>query len=85
MAEERTDALIEFGADDVLEAAGLIVRFGVVDRERVFEQALREAMTANDAACALAAYRRELRLAVLQFDEMTFAHASQNLGHRLAL
>ena len=31
MAQEGADALVEFRADDVLESAGLSVRFGVVD------------------------------------------------------
>jgi hypothetical protein len=40
MAEERADALVELRADDVLELAGLVMHFGFVDRERVFEEAL---------------------------------------------
>jgi hypothetical protein len=37
VAEEGADTLIEFGADDVLELAGLVVGFGVFDGEGVFE------------------------------------------------
>ena len=44
MAEERADALIQFRADDVLEFARLVVRFGIFDGEGVFEQTFREAM-----------------------------------------
>ena len=40
MAEEAADALIEIGADDVLEFAGLRVSFGIINSEGVFEQAL---------------------------------------------
>ena len=44
MAEERADALVQFRADDVFEFAGLRVRFGIVNREGVLEEALREPM-----------------------------------------
>ena len=47
MSEERTDALVEFGRDDVLEAAGLHVGFGVFDRKRVGEEPFGQAMTAH--------------------------------------
>jgi hypothetical protein len=40
VAEEAADALVEFGADDVLEFAGLAVGLVVVDAEGVFEKAL---------------------------------------------
>ena len=46
MSEEGTDALVEFGRDDVLEAAGLHVGFGVFDGKRVGEEPFGEAMTA---------------------------------------
>ena len=67
MPEERADALIQFGADDVFEAAGLRVRFGVVDSERIFEEPLGQPMPAHDASGALAAYGRKLRFAISQF------------------
>src|SRR5580658_5339357 len=65
MAEERADTLIEFGANDVFEPAGLGVGFGVVGGKRVFEEAFSQTMPTHDASCALAAYWRKLRLAVL--------------------
>src|SRR5580692_1234350 len=77
MAEECADALIELRADDVLEPAGLRVRFGVVDGESIFEKAFGQPMPAHDPSCALATHRRKLRLAVLQFDQMPLAHAAQ--------
>ena len=40
MAKEGADALIQLRTDDVLEFAGLTVRFGIFDGERVFEQSL---------------------------------------------
>ena len=68
MAEKRAYTLIEFGADDVFEPTCLCVRLGVVNGKSVFEEALCQAMAAHDTSCPLAAHRRELRLAVLQFD-----------------
>lgn len=65
MAEEGTDTLIELGANDVFEAAGLIMRFRVVDSKGVFEEAFREAMPAHHAARALAADRCEERFPIL--------------------
>ena len=65
VAEESADALVEFGGDDVLEFAGLRVGFGVVDGEGVFEEALGEAMTADDVAGALAAGGSEMHVAVV--------------------
>ena len=78
MAEERADALIEFRADDVFEPAGLRVSLGIVDGKSVFEEAFSQPMPAHDAPRALAAHRRKLRLAVLQFDQMPLAHAAQS-------
>ena len=69
MAEERADALIQFGADDVLELAGLCVRFEVVDGKCVLEQALRETMATDYIARALASPGGELRFAILQCDQ----------------
>ena len=74
MAEERADALIEFGADDVFEPACLRVRLSIVDGESVFEEAFSQPMPAHDATRALASHRRKLRLAVLQFDKVPLAH-----------
>lgn len=52
MAKERADALVEIGRNDVFEAAGLLVRFGVFDGESVSEQSFSEAVTANYIASA---------------------------------
>jgi hypothetical protein len=52
MAEEAADALVEFRADDVLEFAGLGVRFVVVNAKRVFEQTLGQAMAPHHVARA---------------------------------
>jgi NADH/NAD ratio-sensing transcriptional regulator Rex len=35
MAQECADALVEFGTDDVLEFAGMRVRFGIGNRKSV--------------------------------------------------
>jgi len=78
MAEERADALIQLGADDVLELASLGVHFGFVDRKRVLEESLGETMAAHDVACALAPHGRELRFSVSKIHEMQFRHAAQN-------
>ncbi len=74
MAEERADALIEFGANDVFEPAGLRVGFGVVYGESIFEETFGQPMPAHYTPRALAADWRKLRLAVLHFDQMPFAH-----------
>ncbi len=52
MAKEAADALVEFRADDVLEFAGLGVRFVVVNPKRVFEQALGQTMAPHHVARA---------------------------------
>lgn len=66
VAEEGADALVEFGADDVFELAGLRLRFGIFDGESVLEEALGEAMAADYIAGAAAAGGSELHFAVLQ-------------------
>ena len=63
VAEKCADALIQFGADDVLEFAGLVMRFRIVDGERVFEQPLGQAMSAHHIAGAAAARICELHIA----------------------
>src|SRR5277367_4581853 len=82
MAEERTDALIQLRADDVFEPASLRMCLAVVDGESIFEEAFREPVPAHDAPRALASHRRKLRLAVLQFDQMPFAHPAQGFCRR---
>src|SRR4029077_3402795 len=44
MAEEAADTLVQFRADDVLEFAGLGVRFVVINAKGIFEQTLGQAM-----------------------------------------
>jgi len=78
MAEERTDALVQFRADDVFELAGLRVRFGILDGKGVFEKALGQAVAANNVARALAAYGRELHFAVLHLYQMQIRHAGEH-------
>jgi hypothetical protein len=41
MTEERADALVELGANDVLEFAGVRVGFGIGDRKCIGQQAFR--------------------------------------------
>ena len=60
MAQERADLIRGFGGEDVLELAGLLLDFGfAVHGEAVGEQALGQAMTADDAAGAFASARRQ--------------------------
>ena len=47
VAQEGADALIELRSDDVFEAAGLHVGFGVFDGESVGEKAFGEAVAAD--------------------------------------
>src|SRR5215472_42303 len=85
MAEERADARVELRADDVLETAGLRVSFSFVDGKSVLEQALRQAMAAHHVARPLASHRSQLRLAILQRDQMQIHHPGKNPGRRLFL
>src|SRR2546425_7659788 len=55
MPQKCADALVELRADDVLKLAGLIVGLGIFNRERVPEEALGEAVAADDVAGAAAA------------------------------
>ena len=80
MAEESANALVQFGADNVLKFAGLGLRLGVVDSESVLEEALGEAMAADDIAGASAAAGGELNVAVVHFYQTQFRHAPKNLG-----
>ena len=63
--EERADTLVKLRTDDVLELAGLRVRFRIVYGKSVFEETLGQAMTPHDVARALAAHGRELYFPVL--------------------
>jgi len=79
MAEEAANALVEFGRDDVLEFAGLTVGFVVVDAERVLEEALGEAMTADDVAGAAFATIGQLDLAIGEnVNEAKVFHAGES-------
>src|SRR5205085_2880860 len=71
---------------DVFEPARLRLRFGLVDRKSVLEQALRQTMAAHHIARALAPCRSELCFSILQRDQMQVRHARKNargrfLGH----
>src|SRR5262245_25040053 len=83
MAEEGTDALVELGADDVFELAGLIVGFGIVDGEGVLEEALGEAMAADNVAGAAGAVGSEVDFAIVQLDEAALGHAGEQADRRL--
>ena len=78
MAEECTNALVQFRADDVFELAGLRVRFGILDGKRVLEETLGQAVAADDVARALAAYRSKLHFAVLHLYQMQIRHAGEH-------
>jgi hypothetical protein len=52
VAKESADTLVEFGRDDVFEAAGLLVDFGFIDGEGVGEEAFGEAVATNYVARA---------------------------------
>jgi hypothetical protein len=52
MAQEAADTLVQFGTDDVLEFAGLRVRFVIVNAKCVFEQAFRQSMAPHDVSRA---------------------------------
>ena len=69
MAQEGADTLIEFGADDVLEAAGLLVSFRVADGKGVGEKTLGEAMTADNVAGAACSGVRQTYFAIVLLDE----------------
>jgi len=63
----------------VLELAGLTVGFVVVDAEGVFEEALGEAMTANDVAGAAFATIGQLDLAIVEnVNEAKVFHAGES-------
>ncbi len=66
--EERADTLIELGTDNVLEFTGLRMRLGILNGKSVLEKALGQAVTADDVARALAAYRREKHFPVLHLN-----------------
>ena len=69
VTEKSADALIELGADDVFELAGLRVGFGIIDGESVFEKALCQAMTAHHIASATIAGLGEMHIGVAHLHE----------------
>ena len=78
MAQEAADALVEFGADDVFELAGLAASFVVVDAESVLEQAFSEAMAANDIAGSAPAAIGEFDLPIAEnVNEAKVFHAGE--------
>ena len=75
MTEESADALIEFRADDVFEAASLRMRLGFVDGKSVLEKALGQAVTAHNVARPPAADGRELHFPILHLHQVQIGHA----------
>lgn len=56
VAQKRADLIGSFGREDVFELAGLLLNFGfAVERETVGEEALGEAVAANDVGGFLTA------------------------------
>ena len=78
MAEKGADALVQFGADDVFEFAGLRVGFGIVDGEGVLEEALGEAVAADNVASTTAAHGSKLHFTVSQLQKLQIGHAREN-------
>ena len=66
MSKERADALVEFRRDDMLEAAGLYLSFGVFDGESVGEQAFGETMAADYIAGAARAGFGQVNFGVIR-------------------
>src|SRR6516164_1165099 len=64
VAEEGADALVEFGRDDVLEAARLLLGFAVFDGESIGEQAFGQAVAANYIAGAAGSRFGEAHFAI---------------------
>ena len=62
MTEEGADTLVEFGRDDVLEAAGLLMGFGVFDGKSIGEEAFSQAVATDNVARAARSRLREADL-----------------------
>src|SRR5271156_1022195 len=59
-SEKRADLVRRFGREDVFELAGLLLDFGfAVHGQAIGEEALREAVRADDAAGTFSARRRK--------------------------
>ena len=69
MTQKSADALIEFGADDVFEFAGLGVGLGIIDGESIFEKALCKAMAAHHIASAAIAGFGQMHVGVAHLHE----------------
>src|ERR1700746_216825 len=82
MAQERADALVELGTDDVLEFAGVRVSFGIGDGECVSQQAFGETAAPHDIARAIFAVGREREFAAVQFEQFQIREARNN-SHRV--
>jgi hypothetical protein len=83
MAEEGADALVEFGADDVLELAGVGIGFGIGDGESVGEEALGEATAADDIASAIVSALGERDLALMELEEAEVGEARDDAARIL--
>ena len=70
VTEKSADALIELGADDVFEFAGLGVGFRIIDGESIFEKALCQAMTAYHITSAAITGFGEMDGGVAHLDEL---------------
>src|SRR5437879_9258239 len=77
MPQKCADALVELRADDVLELAGLVVGFGIFNREGVAEESLGEAVAADDVAGAAAAAIGELHFAAAHLDQAQINQAAE--------
>src|SRR3989442_9892635 len=77
MPQKCADALVELRADDVLKLAGLVVGFGIFNREGVPEESLGEAVAADDVAGAAAAAIGELHFAAAPLHQAPSNQAAQ--------
>ena len=80
MAKERTDTLVKFRANDVLEFAGLRIGFGIGDRKRIGEKALCQTTAADDVASAALPAIGQPHLGILHIHK---AHNRQTLDRAL--
>ena len=70
MTEKRADALIELGADDVFELAGLRVGLGIIDGEGIFEKALCQEVTPHNIASSAITGLSEMHIAVAHLHKL---------------
>jgi len=69
MIQKCADAVIQLRADDVLELAGVIVRFGIGHGKCIGEQSLSQSMTPNNIARALLSGFCEMNLPGAQLNQ----------------